>query len=106
PVNVVYNQMTQFEEFPKFLHGVISVRQLTDTKLHWKVRVAGVEEEWDAEIFEQIPDERIGWRSITGIKIAGSVSFVPLIDKNTLIELKLSFEPEGFLQKAAAATGV
>src|SRR5436190_9950019 len=66
PLSVVYNQWTQFEEFPEFMEGVLEVRQLDDKRLHWRAKIAGKEKEWDAEIFEQSPDERIAWRSMSG----------------------------------------
>jgi uncharacterized membrane protein len=75
PVHTAYNQWTQFEDFPKFMDGVEEVRQLDDTHLHWRAKVFGKEEEWDAEITEQIPDKRIAWRSISGIPNAGVVTF-------------------------------
>ena len=61
PVRAAYNQWTQFEEFPRFMEGVEEVRQLDDTHLHWPDQVGGNEKEWDAEITEQSPDERIAW---------------------------------------------
>ena len=61
PVRTVYNQWTQFEDFPKFMAGVKEVRQLDDTHLHWRVEVVGKDKEWDSEITEQEPDERISW---------------------------------------------
>jgi uncharacterized membrane protein len=63
PVKTAYNQWTQFEEFPKFMEGVAQVKQVNDKRLHWKANIAGKEEEWDAEITEQIPDQRIAWTS-------------------------------------------
>ncbi len=65
PVDTAYNQWTQFEDFPAFMEGIKEVRQLDDTHLHWRAEVAGKEKEWDAEITEQIPDDRIAWRSMT-----------------------------------------
>jgi uncharacterized membrane protein len=59
PVGTAYNQWTQFEEFPKFMKGVREVRQLDPTHLHWRAVVGGIEQEWDSEITEQIPDTRI-----------------------------------------------
>ena len=59
PLSTVYNQWTQFEDFPKFMEGVEEVRQLDDRRLHWKAEIGGKEKEWDAEIFQQIPDHRI-----------------------------------------------
>ena len=64
PVHTVYNQWTQFEDFPKFMAGVKEVRQLDDTHLHWRAEVWGKDKEWDSEITEQEPDERISWRSV------------------------------------------
>src|SRR5439155_22099221 len=80
PVRTVYNQWTQFEEFPRFMEGVLEVRQLDDKRLHWKAEIAGKEKAWDAEITEQIPDERIAWRSRGGAWNAGVVTFHRLGD--------------------------
>ena len=55
PVRVAYNQWTQFEDFPQFMEGVEEIKQINDTKLHWRAEIANVTEEWDAEITEQIP---------------------------------------------------
>src|ERR687885_270318 len=75
PVHTAYNQWTQFEEFPRFMEGVEEIRQYDDTRLHWVVDVAGVRREFDAEITEQRPDERIAWTSVSGPKHAGVVTF-------------------------------
>jgi len=66
PLSTVYNQWTQFEEFPRFMEGVESVTQLDDRRLHWVVNLGGQRREWDAEISEQIPDERIAWTARAG----------------------------------------
>src|SRR5687768_12236035 len=98
PVNAVYNQWTQFEEFPQFMEGVKEVRQLDDRRLHWKAEIGGKTKEWDAEIFEQIPDERIAWRSMTGAKNSGMVNFRPGSRDSTRVTLKLNYEPEGIAE--------
>jgi len=87
PVRTVYNQWTQFEEFPRFMEGVKEVRQLDDTHLHWRASIAGKDKEWDAEITEQVPDQRIAWRSTSGAPNAGTVRFEPLNKGRTRVML-------------------
>jgi uncharacterized membrane protein len=106
PVSTAYNQWTQFEEFPEFMSGVDQVTQLDDVHLHWKVSVGGVEREFDAEITEQHPDERVAWRSTDGPEHAGVVTFHRLTDAQTRVTLQLDWEPEGFVETAGAALQV
>jgi uncharacterized membrane protein len=106
PVTTAYNQWTQFESFPEFMSGVEEVRQVTDTRTHWKTKIGGVEREFDAEITEQHPDERVAWRALEGVKQAGVVTFHRLDDQHTRVSLQLEFEPEGVTEKAGTALGV
>jgi uncharacterized membrane protein len=106
PVTTAYNQWTQFESFPEFMSGVEEVRQVTDTRTHWKTKIGGVEREFDAEITEQHPDERIAWRALEGVRQAGVVTFHRLDERHTRVSLQLEFEPEGVTEKAGAALGV
>jgi uncharacterized membrane protein len=78
PARTAYNQWTQFEEFPRFMDGVLEVRQLDDKMTHWRTNIGGIEKDFDAEITEQIPDKRIAWRSRSGAPNAGVVTFHPL----------------------------
>jgi uncharacterized membrane protein len=99
PVQQAYNQWTQFESFPQFMEGVESVKQVDDTRLHWKAEIAGVTREWDAEIVDQTPDERITWRSMAGTKNDGTVSFASDGD-GARVTLRLEYEPEGLVEKS------
>ena len=103
PVRTAYNQWTQFESFPEFMSGVESVRQLSDTTNHWVTKIAGVEREFDTEIIEQQPDERIAWRSIDGKSHAGLVSFTPLDAGTTRVSVRFEWAPETIAEKAGAA---
>jgi uncharacterized membrane protein len=105
PVRTVYNQWTQFEDFPKFMAGVKEVRQLDDTHLHWRAEVWGKDKEWDAEITEQEPDKRVSWQSVGGATNAGTVRFEPLAENRTLVRLALSYEPEGVTENIGSAMG-
>jgi uncharacterized membrane protein len=106
PVSTAYNQWTQFEDFPKFMEGVKEVRQLDDTHVHWHAEIAGKDKEWDAEITEQIPDQRIAWRSMSGTPNSGAVTFERISDDKTRITLRMDYEPEDVLEKAGDAAGV
>ena len=101
PVRTAYNQWTQFEDFPKFMEGVRQVTQLDDTRLQWKANIAGKDEEWNAEITEQIPDQRIAWKSQGGASNAGAVTFQSLSDAKSKIMLHLEYEPRGQSKKWA-----
>jgi uncharacterized membrane protein len=106
PVNKVYNQWTQFEKFPEFMEGVEEVRQLDERHLHWVAEMGGKKKEWDAEIYEQVPDQRIAWRSTTGTRNAGKVDFLPKEPNRTRVTLKMDYEPEGALEHAVDALDV
>jgi uncharacterized membrane protein len=105
PVQVAYDQWTQFEEFPQFMEGVESVRQTDDTHMHWVADIGGVEREWDAEVTEQHPDERVAWTSTTGAKHGGVVTFHRLGDDTTRVMLQLDFEPEGLVETVGDKLG-
>jgi uncharacterized membrane protein len=104
PVTTVYNQWTQFEEFPQFMEGVERVTQLDDRRLHWVAEIAGTRREWDAEIVDQEPDRRIAWRSIDGTPNGGVVTFQPE-GNGTRVNLDLDIEPQGAIEKIGDKLG-
>jgi uncharacterized membrane protein len=106
PLSTVYNQWTQFEDFPAFMDGVKEVRQLDDTHLHWRAEIWGKEKEWDAEITEQEPDKRISWKSVSGARNAGTVRFEPLGDDRTRVRLVMAYEPEDAVDKMGDVLGI
>jgi len=107
PVTVAYNQWTQFEEFPKFLSFVESITQVTDTLTDWKVKIGGVEREFEAQITEQHPDERVAWNSTGGqVDHGGVVTFHKLAENETRVTVQLDWEATGLMEKAGAALGV
>ena len=106
PVHTAYNQWTQFEEFPRFMEGVQEVRQIDDTHLHWRAKIGGKEEEWDAVITEQVPDDRIAWRNSSGAHNAGVITFHKLDDQRTKLMLQIDYEPHGATEKMGSALGM
>jgi len=103
PVRTAYDQWTQFEDFPQFMEGVERIDQVSDTRTHWVTSIAKVRREFDAEITEQRPDERIAWASVGEPRQAGVVTFHRLAPDTTRVMLQLDFAPQGMVEKAADA---
>ena len=106
PIRTAYDQWTQFEEFPRFMEGVKSVTQTDDTHLRWVAEIGGQEKEWNAEITEQHPDQRVAWTSTDGARNAGVVTFHRLDDRTTRVMLQLDVDPEGFVENVGDALGI
>ncbi|MET9800307.1 SRPBCC family protein [Streptomyces sp. NPDC006368] len=106
PVRTAYNQWTQFETFPQFMEGVERIEQRTDTLTHWVTNVDGAKREFDAEITEQIPDERVAWTTVGGeARQAGVVTFHRIDDATTKVMLQMEFEPEGVAETVGDKLG-
>jgi uncharacterized membrane protein len=105
PVRTAYNQWTQFEEFPEFMEGVESVTQLDDTHLRWVADIGGKRNEWEAEITEQRPDERVAWRASDGKGNGGVVTFHRIDENRTRIMVQMEYEAEGVVEKVGSALG-
>ena len=105
PLRAVYDQWTQFEEFPKFMEGVAEVRQIDDKHLHWVAEFGGQRHEWDAEVTEQKPDERVAWKNTDGKDNAGVVTFHRLGEEKTRVMVQMDFVPEGIVEKLGFAIG-
>jgi len=106
PIRNVYNQWTQFEEFPRFMEGVEEVQQTSPKTLHWKANVAGHVKEWDAEILHQVPDQKVEWKNTTGAHNAGVVEFLPNDDGTTRVTAIIAYEPEGVVEQVGDFLGL
>ncbi len=104
-LQTVYNQWTQFEEFPRFMKGVKKVTQLDQQRLHWEAEVGGKHKEWDARITDQIPDQLIAWQSEGGDYTSGTVTFAAGPNR-TRINLQLLYDPKGFVESTEDTIGV
>src|SRR4051794_31238207 len=101
PVSTAYNQWTQFEEWPNFMHRLERVTQEDETHVSFKAKIWGVSKEFNAEIVEQRPEERMEWRVTEGLNPAGVVPFHELADRLTRIEVNLDVQPGSLIEKAA-----
>jgi uncharacterized membrane protein len=105
PVRTAYNQWTQFEAFQQFMDGVEEVRQLDDTRVHWKASIAGQEEEWNATIIDQVPDQHVAWRSTSGSENSGVIRFQPLGPNQTRVTAVIDYDPEGIVENIGDKLG-
>jgi uncharacterized membrane protein len=105
-ITTVYDQWTQFEDFPLFMEGVDEVTQIDDRHLHWKVSIAGVHREFDATITEQIPEVRVAWKADGEVRHAGVVDFHRIEERLTGVSLRLDMDPQGLAEHVGEALGV
>jgi len=88
------------------MEGVESVKQLDDTRLLWVANIGGERKEWEARITEQIPDQRIAWRSESGEFTSGAVSFQALSPDTTRVTVRVNYEPKDLTEKIGDMLGM
>jgi uncharacterized membrane protein len=100
PVKVAYNQWTEFGAFPSFMKKVENVEAQDENKITFKAQIFLSHRTWEATILEQIPDERIVWRS-KGQKghVDGAVTFHEIGPNLTRILVVLEYYPQGLFEK-------
>jgi uncharacterized membrane protein len=100
PISTVYNEWTQFEDWPEFMHRLQSVSQEDETHVSFKTKIWGISKEFTAEILEQRPDERIKWKVTEGVTHTGVVTFHEVADRLTRVEVNLDVDPGSLIEKA------
>ena len=105
-LETAYDQFTQFEDWPRFMHRVERIEQRDDTTLMWHENIWGVRRSWEAEITEQIPCERLVWRSKNGPQTIGVVTFHRLSDQLTRVAITMDFQPQGLFEKTSSGTRI
>src|SRR4051812_21594351 len=100
PLETAYNQWTQFEEWPNFMHRIDRASQEDETHVSFKAKIWGISREFTAEILEQRPDERIKWRVTEGVSHTGVVTFHRLSDRLTRVDVDIDIQPGSLLEKA------
>jgi uncharacterized membrane protein len=101
PISTVYDKWTEFEEFPKFMHRVLSVQQDDDDedKVRWEEKIWFSKRQWEGEITERRRNERVAWKTVSGTSHEGVVTFHKLDDKLTRVMVDLDFHPSGLIEK-------
>jgi uncharacterized membrane protein len=101
PIETAYNQWTQFEDWPNFMHRVTRVTQEDDCTVSFATKIWGKTKEFSAKIETQRPEERIKWRVSQGITHTGVVTFHELAPRLTRVELTMDVDPGSLIEKAA-----
>jgi uncharacterized membrane protein len=102
PVEKAFKAWTQFEEFPKFMHRVLEVKEEEDNKIHWREKIWFSTREWDGEITDKRQNDRIAWKSVSGTQHSGVISFHPLEKNLTRVLVTVDFVPSGMVEKMAS----
>jgi uncharacterized membrane protein len=100
PLETAYNQWTQFEEWPSFMHRLERVTQEDDSHVSFKTKIWGISKEFKAEIVEQRPDDRIKWRVTEGVSHSGVVTFHRISDRLTRVDVDIDIHPDSLIEKA------
>lgn len=95
PRSVAYGQWTQFERFPSIVKGAERVEQSEPEKADWTAKIGPSRRSWKAEITEQVPEERIAWKSTSGLSLKGVVTFHSLDDDLTRVLVEIEYTPRG-----------
>ena len=102
PVEDVYEKWVDFDEYPKFMHRVLSVEKKDDNIVAWSEKIWFSTRQWEAEITDQRKNDRIAWKTTTGTAHAGVVSFHKLDTNLTRVLVTMDFRPSGILEKMAS----
>lgn len=97
----VFRTWCDLERLPQFSSIIQNVRRWGD-RSHWMVNVGGQPFEWDAEIVQVIPQQAIGWKSISGAKHSGRITFAE-IGNDTLVHVQMNFAPKFWLLRPAVS---
>ena len=102
PVADVYERWTQFEEFPKFMHRVLSVEKKDQNHLTWEEKIWFSKRRWEGEITDRRKNDRIAWKTTQGTSHSGVISFHKLDTNLTRVFVDMDFHPSGMIEKMAS----
>jgi uncharacterized membrane protein len=102
PVDKAYQAWTKFDEFPKFMHRVLNVDKKGQDRVAWQEKIWFSKRQWEGQITERRKNDRIVWRTTSGMNHKGVVSFHKLDDNLTRVMVTMEFEPNGMIEKLAS----
>jgi len=102
PLETAYEKWTDFEQFPKFMHRVLSVQEEDDNRVSWEEKIWFSKRRWEGEIVERQENDRVVWKTVEGTSHTGIVSFHRIDDKLTRVMVTVDFHPTGLMEKMAS----
>lgn len=91
PLEEVFRAWANLEQLPNYLRDIKEVRT-SGNRSHWKGRIDGKLFEWDAELTQHLPNQALGWKSVSGPKHTGRINFSPL-GHDTEVHVVLNYAP-------------
>jgi uncharacterized membrane protein len=102
PVEQAYEAWTRFDQYPRFMHRVLNVEQKGDDKLQWQEKIWFSKRQWEGRITDRRENDRIVWKTTSGMAHKGLVSFHPVSPNLTRVMVTMEFEPNGMMEKMAS----
>jgi uncharacterized membrane protein len=102
PVDKAYDAWTKFDDFPKFMHRVLNVRQRGGDRISWQEKIWFSKRQWEGKITDRRKNDRIAWKTTSGMAHRGVVTFHRLDDNLTRVMVDMEFEPNGMIEKMAS----
>lgn len=102
PVDTAFEHWTEFENFPQFMHRVLSVEEKENDRVSWQEKIWFSKRQWEGEVVERRKNDRVAWKTISGMSHAGIVSFHPLAKNLTRVMVTMDFRPSGMIEKMAS----
>jgi len=102
PVDQAYDAWLKFDQYPKFMHRVLSVEKEGNDRVRWEEKIWFSKRQWEGEITDRRKNDRIAWKTTSGMSHKGVVSFHPLTDNLTRVMVTMDFEPTGMIEKMAS----
>ena len=102
PIEQAYDAWVKFDQYPKFMHRVLSVEREGRDKVRWEEKIWFSRRQWEGQITERRKNDRIAWKTTSGMSHKGIVSFHKLGDNLTRVMVEMEFEPNGMIEKMAS----
>lgn len=99
PVDKAYEAWTAFDQYPQFMHRVLTVEQKGQDRISWQEKIWFSKREWEGRVTDRRENKMIAWKTTKGPQHKGVVTFHPLGDRLTRVMVDMEFEPTGMIEK-------